>query len=138
MNLVVDASLVVSALIDSGPEGVWAESIVAESDLFAPHLMPIEATNILRRAALAGDISQDSAALAHQALLMLPCELFDYAVLAERVWALRANVTAYDACYVALAEVLELELGTLDRALARASGVQCRFLLPPSLVNDGA
>jgi len=136
MNLVVDASLVVSALVDNGPDGLWAEEVLVHGNLCAPHLMPIEAANILRRAALAGDISQDSAGLAHQALLSLRCELFDYEVLAERVWALRANVTAYDACYIALAETLGADLATLDRALSRASGPTCRFLLPPDLVND--
>lgn len=100
-------------------------------------LMPIEVANILRRAALAGDISQDSASLAHQALLSLRCEFFDYELLGDRVWALRANVTAYDACYIALAELLNTEFATLDRALSRASGPNCRFLIPPDLVNDG-
>jgi predicted nucleic acid-binding protein len=137
MNLVVDASLVVSALIDNGPDGQWAEEVLIGGNLCAPHLMPIEVANILRRAALAGDISQDSATLAHQALHSFRCELFDYELLAERVWALRANVTAYDACYIALAEILDAELATLDRALSRASGPSCRFLLPPDLVNDG-
>lgn len=136
MNLVVDASLVVSALIDNGPDGHWAEEVLVHANLCAPHLMPIEVANILRRAASAGDISQDSASLAHQALLSIRCELFDYEVLAERVWALRANVTAYDACYIALAEALGADLATFDRALSRASGPNCRFLLPPDLVND--
>jgi len=136
MNLVVDASVVVSALIDSGPDGNWAEEILVHGNLCAPQLMPIEVANILGRAALAGNISQDSASLAHQALLSLRCELFDYEVLAERVWALRANVTAYDACHIALAETLGADLATLDRALSRASGPNCGFLLPPDLVND--
>ena len=134
--LIVDVSLVVSALIDNGPDGQWDEEALIQHQLCAPHLMPIEVANILRRAALAGDISQDSAGLAHQALLSLRCELFDYELMAEWVWALRANVTAYDACYIALAETLDTELATLDRAMSRASGPNCRFLLPPDLVND--
>ena len=65
MTLVVDASLVVSALVDSGATGTWAESLLTAEPLSAPHLMPAEAANILRRAAAAGDISADAASMAH-------------------------------------------------------------------------
>ena len=58
-------------------------------------------------------------------------------MLADRVWALRANLTSYDACYIALAEAPDAELATLDRSLATASGPRWRFLLPPDIVNDG-
>lgn len=132
MNLVIDASVVVAALLDQGPEGSWAEQLLEAANLCAPHLMPIESANILRRAALAGDISEDNAGLAHHQLICLRCELFAYEPVAERVWALRSNVTAYDACYVALAEALDCELATLDRALSRSSGPYCRFRLPPA------
>lgn len=63
MILVVDVSMVVAELIDRGPEGVWAEGILESDTLCAPHLMPVEAANILRRAAPAGDIGADMAAL---------------------------------------------------------------------------
>lgn len=55
-----------------------------------------------------------------------------FAPFAERVWELRANVTSYDAWYVAVAEQFDLPLATLDRRLARSAGPRCRFLLPPS------
>jgi predicted nucleic acid-binding protein len=131
MSVVVDASLVVAALIDIGPEGLWAESMLLSDQLAAPHLMPIEAANILRRAALAGDISDETASLAHLDLLALVVELFPYEVLAVRAWELRANVTAYDACYVALAEALGAPLATLDRRLADSTGPRCAFRTPP-------
>jgi predicted nucleic acid-binding protein len=137
MNLVVDASVVVAALIDSGSTGQWAEELLLQAPLHAPQLMPVEAANILRRACLCGDIGEDLAALAHRDLLALPCELFPYELVAERAWALRANLTTYDACYVALAELMDAELATLDRALTRAPGPFCRFLLPPEdLLHD--
>ena len=50
---------------------------------------------------------------------------------AERVWALRHNLTAYDAWYVAVAEALDCPLATLDRRLSRASGPACEVLTPP-------
>jgi predicted nucleic acid-binding protein len=94
--------------------------------------MPVEAANILRLAAHNGDISEDNASLAHADLLALSVELFAYEPLAARVWELRANVTAYDAWYVALAEALDLTLATLDARLTRAPGPSCRFAIPPT------
>lgn len=130
MTVVVDASVVVAALVDGGPAGRWAESLLAAGELAAPHLMPVEVANILRRAVVAGDLSADVAALAHAELTELPVELFSYEPFAQRVWQLRANVTAYDAWYVAVAEELDAELATLDAKLAGASGPRCAFALP--------
>lgn len=132
MTFVVDASVVVAALLDAGPVGTWAESLVTSGPLAAPHLMPVEAANVLRRAALVGDVSADVAALAHDDLVSLRVELFPYEPFASRVWQLRANVTAYDAWYVALAESLEVGLATLDLKLSRASGIRCAFATPPA------
>jgi predicted nucleic acid-binding protein len=127
VTLVVDASVVVAALIDSGPEGAWAAQLLGSDDLAAPHLMPAEAANVLRLAALAGDVSRESATLGYTDLLALPVELFPYQPFALRVWELRETVTAYDAWYVALAEELGLTLATLDARLARVAGPRCRF-----------
>lgn len=131
MTVVVDASAVVAALTDGGSGGAWAVSELGGGDLAAPHRMPVEATNILRRAVLAGDISPDIAALAHDDLIQLRVDLFPNEPFAPRVWQLRANLTAYDAWYVALAEVLGWPLVTLDHRLARAPGPRCEFRLPP-------
>ena len=128
MTQVLDASVLVAWLVDDGPVGQWAERLVAKGELAAPHLVLAETANILRRLALAGEISADVATLAHRDLLDLQIELVPYAPLAERVWALRGNLTAYDAWYVALAEALGCPLVTLDAKLARASGPRCRFV----------
>lgn len=130
MTLVVDASVVVAALVDGGPAGVWAEHRMLSDHLAAPHLLSVEVANILRRAALHGDITPDIAALAHADLQALRVEFFPYGPVAGRVWALRENLTAFDAWYVALAELLGAELATLDERLARAPGPRCRFVLP--------
>ena len=131
MTAVVDASVVVAALIDDGPVGRWAEELLVSTPLAAPHLMPVEAANILRRAALAGDVSDDIASLAHADLVALAVELFPYDVLAERIWELRGAVTAHDGWYVALAESLKAPLATLDDRLTRAPGPRCSFIGPP-------
>ena len=130
MTVVVDASAVAAALIDSGPDGGWAGGVLESDDLAAPHLMPVEVANILRRARLAGDISDDAASLAHTDLLALRVEQFPYDPFAERVWELRTNLTAYDAWYVALAEELGAKLATLDARLSRATGPRCGFVTP--------
>jgi predicted nucleic acid-binding protein len=132
VTLVVDASVVVAALLDSGPDGRWAEKVLVSDHLAAPHLLPVEAGNILRRLALHGQISEDAAALAHADLLDLRVALFPYSLDAWRAWELRHNLTTYDAWYVALAESLEAELATLDTRLAHAPGPRCRFRLPPA------
>lgn len=129
MTLVVDASTVVAALVDSGTDGRWAESVLTSDSLAAPHLLTAEASNILRRSALAGAISAEQASLAYSDLLDLRVELFPYAPFATRIWDLRDNVTCYDAWYVALAEALNAPLATLDVRLAKASGPRCRFLV---------
>ncbi|MBI2764221.1 MAG: type II toxin-antitoxin system VapC family toxin [Chloroflexi bacterium] len=131
MTVVVDASAVVAALVDNGPDGQWAGSELARESLAAPHLMPVEAANILRRAVLAGDLSADSAAQAHDDLVELRVDLFPYEPHALRVWQLQDNLTAYDAWYVALAEALGAALITLDERMSRAPGPQCAFRLPP-------
>ena len=64
MTIVVDASVVVAALADSGQEGTWAERLLTLDDLAAPHLLFAEASNVLRRAAQSGDLSQDVACVA--------------------------------------------------------------------------
>lgn len=118
----LDASIVVAALVDAGSVGSWADSVLLESGLAAPHLMPVEAANILRRSAAAGETAADTAALAHADLLQLHVQLFPCAPFAARVWEMRADVTAYDAWYVALAETLDTDLVTLDLRLAAAPG----------------
>ena len=128
--LVVDASLVVAALIDTGKDGTWAHELLGTDQLAAPHLMPVEAANILRRAVLNGDLSADSAALAHADLLALRIDLFPYDPFSGRVWELRGNVTCYDAWYVALAETLKARLATLDVRLSRSQGPRCLFETP--------
>lgn len=121
--------MVVAALVDSGTDGRWAETLLTSDSLAAPHLLTAEAANILRRSALAGAISAEQAALAHADLLDLRVELFPYAPFAARIWELRENVTCYDAWYVAVAEAFNAPLATLDARLAKASGPHCRFMV---------
>lgn len=130
MSVVVDSSVLVAALADAGPDGVWAELVLSRGSLHAPELARVEATNILRRLELAKQLTTAEANAAHEDLMQLDLELFSFEPFAERIWELRHTVTSYDAWYVAVAEALRLPLATLDRRLSRAKGVACKFLAP--------
>ena len=130
MSVVVDSSVLVAALVDSGPRGTWAEDALANGPLHAPELARAEATNILRRLEMAKQITKAEANAAHEDLMQLELELFAFDLFAERIWELRHNVTSYDAWYVAVAEALKLPLATLDARLSRAKGPTCKFLTP--------
>ena len=132
MTLVVDASVVVAALIDNTQLGTWAEDVLRGQHLVAPGLLPFEVANVLRRLSAAGLLSGDVASLAHRDLLLMRLELVEYEVLAGRVWGLRDNLTSYDASYEALAETLGAPLATLDVKLSKAPGTTCSFQLPPT------
>jgi predicted nucleic acid-binding protein len=127
---VVDSSVLVAALVDAGPHGLWAESVLERGSLHAPELACVEATNILRRLERARIITTPDANAAHEDLMQLDIELVSFEPFANRVWELRHNITSYDAWYVALAEALKLPLATLDEGLSKASGPMCEFMTP--------
>jgi len=129
-RIVCDASAVLAVLLDSGRDGQWATARLADADLFAPTLLPYECSNVIRRAELSGAISADQAAQAHADLLDLAVDLWPYDVLATRAWELRANLSSYDAAYVALAEILGIPLVTLDQRILRAPGITCSVSIP--------
>jgi predicted nucleic acid-binding protein len=131
-RFVLDASAAVALLADAGPTGQWVEATIRGATLLAPELMPFEVSNILRRHALAGVLDASAATLAHADLVALPVDLYPYAALAERAWELRANIAAYDASYVALAELAAAPLVTLDAKLAGATGPTCKILAYPT------
>jgi predicted nucleic acid-binding protein len=130
LSIVVDASVLVAALVDTGPGGDWAEKVLAGGSLHAPELAPAEATNIFRRLERARLITTREANAARADPMQLEIELFPFEPFADRIWVLRHNVTSYDAWYVALAEALNLPLATLDEPLSKSSGVSCDFLTP--------
>lgn len=128
LPLVIDSSALVALLADAGPAGNWVAASTAGTTLAAPQLALFEAANIFRRQALSGLLDQSQATLAHADLIALPLELWPYPALAERSWQLRQNLTAYDASYVALAELLDTTLITLDSRLANAPGPRCPIM----------
>jgi predicted nucleic acid-binding protein len=130
VSVVVDASVLIAALVDTSPHGQWAEQVLAGGGLHAPELAQVEATNILRRLERAKAITPPEANAAHEDLMQLRLELFSFDPFADRVWELRHTITSYDAWYVAVAEALQLPLATLDERLCNAKGVSCEFVTP--------
>lgn len=130
-TLVLDASALVAMLADAGPTGDWVATRARHSHLAAPALAVVETANVLRRQQLAGRLERTEATLAHHDLLAMPVQLWPYLAIADRAWELRDTLTTYHASYVALAEMLDAPLLTLDKRLARTGGSTCTFLTPP-------
>lgn len=130
MSVVVDASVLVAALVDTGANGSWAEAVLAAGALHAPELARAEATNVLRRLERARQLTVQEANAAHEDLMLLDLEHYAFDPFADRIWELRHAPTSYDAWYVAVAEALGVPLATLDVRLARASGAHCDFVTP--------
>jgi Predicted nucleic acid-binding protein, contains PIN domain len=125
---VLDASVLVEYLTD----GVHAEAsrrhlIPSPGWLWAPHLVDAEVGHALRRGVRAGELSAKAARAALTDLLEMRLQRVSHHLLVERAWELRANVSFYDALYVALAEALEAPLVTLDARLAKAPGVRAEI-----------
>lgn len=130
--IVLDASVVVESLVARGPAGSWASEQIARADsLHAPHLIDSEVVSALRQLVLAGGILAREGAQALQDFGDLAMRRYPATALLDRMWELRASLTAYDATYVALAEALELPLVTADRRLARARGHRAEVIALP-------
>ena len=128
--IVVDASVLANAIGDDEEAGRQARELFrVHRELAAPDLVDVETTAVLRRRWLAGTISDQRFEQAIEDLTDIPLARFPTLGLMRRAFELRANVTAYDACYVALAEALDWPLCTADRRLAHASGPRCAMQL---------
>lgn len=123
--LVVDASVLVVALADDGPDGDQARARLRGERLALPELADLEIVSVLRRQIRAGAVDTRRAGLALEDLAALPAWRAPHRPLLARCWELRDNLTVYDAAYVALAEAMQATLLTGDRRLSGASGPRC-------------
>lgn len=128
--IVLDASALVE-LILSTPLGQRVAARIADpaEGLHTPHLADLEVVLALRRYVREGTIDADAAAIALDDFRALDLQRHAHEPLLGRVWEMRENLTAYDAVYVALAEVLDGLLLTCDGPLSRAPGMASRVLL---------
>jgi predicted nucleic acid-binding protein len=129
--IIPDASFLVMMLGDDGTEGTRARDRARGEELAAPHLVDLEVTSVLRRAAATGSMTAQRARQALQDLADLDVERVAHTTLLPRIWELRDNYTAYDACYVALAELFRAPLLTYDARMAGGPGARCSFEVFP-------
>jgi predicted nucleic acid-binding protein len=120
--LVVDSSAVLAVLVAQSPPAGLVDRLSEDGDLHAPHLIDVEVLHALRRLTLRRDLSEDRAADALADFSELAVVRYAHVELRDRVWELRHNLTAYDAAFVALAELLDVPLATCDTHLGLAGG----------------
>ena len=124
--IVVDASILANVVGDDSVDGRRTRSEIRSAvDVAAPDLVDVETLAVLRKRWLAGTITDRRFAAAVGDLEAIDLDRYPTLRLMRRAYELRANVTAYDATYVALAEALDCELLTGDRRLANAPGSRC-------------
>ena len=126
----LDASAVLELLLGT-PAGIEVSARIADAAvaLHVPHLLDLEVAQVLRRYVRDAQLHPDEAADALHNLRDLDLTRHAHEPLLDRVWALRHNLSAYDAVYVALAEVLDASLVTSDRRLAHVPGMKDRAIL---------
>lgn len=125
--IVVDASAALAALLNNGP----ARRALGSEQLHAPHLIDPEVANGLRRRVAAEHLTAGQGRAALNTLQRLGMTRYPTFPLLHRVWDLRDNLSAYDACYVALAELLDCALLTADARMSRATAIRCAITVVP-------
>lgn len=118
--IVVDTSAVLSALVRKSPSQGLLARLTRDADLHAPHLIDVEMLHALRRLVSRGELTGERADDARADFADLALVRYPHHPLADRMWDLRHNLTAYDAAFVALSEALGAPLITCDARLASA------------------
>lgn len=127
--IVVDASVLVAALINDETAGDRARTTLAGLPFAAPEILDLEVLSALRGLRRAKILSDERATAALADLASSPLDRRPHRPLLFRAWELRHNVNPYDAAYVALAELMDVPLVTSDRHLASAPGIRCEVEL---------
>jgi predicted nucleic acid-binding protein len=123
--IVVDASVLVTALADDGKDGDVARKRLRGEVLAAPEVIDLEVASVLRRLLVGGQLPARRAEQALTDMVQLPLRCAPPRALLSRCLDLPANLSIYDASYVALAEALDARLVTADARLGRAPGLGC-------------
>lgn len=128
--IVVDASVLASVLVYSDDRGRKARVVLSrDPEWAAPEHWKVEVFSVMRGLALGGKITNETAARAVDRISRLGVDTVPIDDLLTRMWQVKANISAYDAPYVALAERRALTLVTADGKLARAASAYCRVEL---------
>ncbi len=126
--IVIDASVVLDLQLRSASAAAIEDRIFgAQPSLHCPHLLDLEVVQVLRRHERQGGLDAKRAQEALQDLEALPLVRYPHEPFLERIWTLRASMTAYEAAYIALAEALQAPLLTRDGRLASAPGHEAQI-----------
>lgn len=120
--IVLDASAAVELVAAGRPDPALLDRVERGGSLHSPHLVDVEFLHVLRRLVRRRVLGLDRAAEARSDFDRLGVVRYPVVGLSDRIWQLRDDLTAYDACYVALAEMLGCPLLTTDARIAKASG----------------
>ncbi|MEV4332811.1 type II toxin-antitoxin system VapC family toxin [Streptomyces sp. NPDC049597] len=126
--IAIDAGALVMLLADAGPVGEALRDRVQGERLLAPYLVDIEVTSALLGRHRGGKLTDQELEDALAAFDDLPIRRLEHVPLLPRVRDLFANLSAYDATYVALAEGFDVPLVTSDGRIkdgARAKQAKC-------------
>jgi len=127
--IVADASAVLEWLM-GGHRGDAVARALRDRDIHVPAHLDVEVAQVTRRLALEAVITPARGGAMMELLGEAPLRRIPLAPLLPRIWTLRPNLTAYDAAYVALAEVLEAPLLTFDARIRAAPGHGAEVLVP--------
>lgn len=129
--IVIDSSALADYLAGT-PQARWVETQLdsAAWQLHAPHLLDVEVVSAFRKLAVAGSLPPRRARTLLATMAELPIVRYPHVQLLDRMWELKAHVSAQDATFVALAGALALPLVTTDLRLARAHGLRVTIVAP--------
>ena len=126
--IAIDANAAIALLVDDAELGSASRSLYAEHDLVAPDLLPYEVSSVLRELVHVGAVAERTARAALRDLGLVRLEAVPHGDIAQRMWSLRNSLSAYDAAYVAVAELFDVPLLTFDGRIRRSAGPTCQFV----------
>lgn len=125
--IVADASVIYASLTGSAA----AQELLADEQVHVPTVADVEVASVLRKRVHLGRISAEDGWLALETYRWMGVTRHSTFAFFDRMWELRDNLTAYDAAYVALAEIIDCPLVTADARLSRAPGLRCPVTVLP-------
>ncbi len=130
--IVLDSSAAIDYLLGLEPQAAWVERRLDDAGwaLHAPHVFDVEVVSGIRRLVLRQKVPAARGAERARLLVDLRLRRYPHVQLLDRVWELHPSVTPADACFVALAEALNVPLVTTDERLARVRGLRIPVLSP--------